>query len=185
MKKTILLPVLPILLALIAAGPSRAGSAGAAETPPGRSVFAYESPGGEKARAVSDSRRSETVVLSARSLPKGHRLREDDIYLAQVEGTRIPDGAIREAEEAVGKRLSRSIGPNLPIRERMLSETREIKRGRRVMLIAEANGLRISAPGETLENGRIDGYVKAVNLSSKKSVTGRLVDESTVRVDFK
>lgn len=185
MNKSIRPACLAILMAIMQAWPLQAGSAGAEEKTHVRSETGSDGSGVGNVKAAPAPRLSDTVVLSARSLPKGHRLREGDIYLAQVENARIPEGALREADEAVGKRLSRSIGPNLPIREPMLQETKEVKRGRRVTLVAEADGLRISAPGETLENSRIDGYVKVVNMSSKKTVTGRLVDEGTVRVDFR
>jgi len=59
-----------------------------------------------------------------------------------------------------------------------------VKRGRKVTLVAEGGGMRIATHGETRENAYVDDAVKAVNLASKRTVTGILVDENTVRVDF-
>ena len=44
--------------------------------------------------------------------------------------------------------------------------------------------MRIATSGETRENAYVDDVVKVVNLASKKTVTGILVDENTVRVDY-
>jgi flagella basal body P-ring formation protein FlgA len=53
-----------------------------------------------------------------------------------------------------------------------------------VTLVAESGGVRISTMGETRENAYIEDAVKVTNLSSKKTVTGILIDENTVRVAF-
>jgi len=57
-----------------------------------------------------------------------------------------------------------------------------VKRGQMVELIIGNEGFSISASGKTKEKGYVGKPVRAVNLSSKKVVTGVLIDESTVKV---
>jgi flagella basal body P-ring formation protein FlgA len=97
---------------------------------------------------------------------------------------RIPAGAIRDSKDAVGKVVNRSIGQNLPVLERDLASSGIVKRGRMVTIVAESGGVRVTTPGETRENAYIDAAVKVTNLASKKTVTGILIDENTVRVSF-
>jgi flagella basal body P-ring formation protein FlgA len=66
----------------------------------------------------------------------------------------------------------------------MLSDGDVAKKGKRVVLIAEAEGFAISAVGELRENATVGSIVRVLNSSSKKQVTGVLVDEETVRVEF-
>jgi len=80
--------------------------------------------------------------------------------------------------------MNRTIGPGLPVLSKHLAGSKLVKRGRRVTLVAERGGVRIATGGETRENAYVDDAVKVLNLASKKTVTGILVDENTVRVDF-
>jgi flagella basal body P-ring formation protein FlgA len=46
----------------------------------------------------------------------------------------------------------------------------------------ESGNFKITAPGEIKANSSVGRAVKAVNLASKKIVTGLLIDENTVKV---
>ena len=123
-------------------------------------------------------------MVASRRLWKGRPLAEDDVCLARTEIGKIPAGAFRDPKEVVGKAVSRSIGPNMPVLPQHVAGTKLVKRGRMVTLVAESGGVRISTMGETRENAYIEDVVKVTNLSSKKTVTGILIDENTVRVAF-
>jgi flagella basal body P-ring formation protein FlgA len=151
---------------------------------PGRTVFSMEYGNGVVVTATADVAAFEEIVVTARRLWKNRPLAEGDVCLAREELGRIPSGAVRELEAVVGKILNREVGANLPVLSRYLAGSKVVKRGKKVTLIAESGGMRIAAGGETRENAYVDDVVKVVNLASKKTVTGILVDENTVRVDF-
>jgi len=151
---------------------------------PGRTVFSLEYESGAVIAATADVTAYEEIVVTARRLWKNRSVEEDDVALARVEVGRIPAGAARDTAEVVGKVLNRTVGANLPILARHLAGSKLVKRGRTVTLLAESGSVRIATVGETRENAYIDGAVKVVNLASKKTVTGILVDENTVRIDF-
>jgi len=154
------------------------------KAPPGKTVFALFFKNGKKITATADIKAFDRILVSRRAFRKGYALQEDDFYETLMDVTRIPIGALKNVEEGVTKVLVRSIGANMPITDSMLSEATVVKKGHRVRLVAEYPGLSVSTKGEIRENGRIGDYVKAVNLSSKKVVSGLLIDESTVKVDF-
>ena len=151
---------------------------------PGATVFALEYGDGAVVVAKADIDAYEEVVVSSRKLWRDRPLAEDDVLLARMEVGRVPAGAFRDPREVVGKTMSRAIGPGLPVLPQHLAGSKLIKRGRVVNLVAERGGVRISTMGETRENAYVDDAVKVANLASKKTVTGILVDENTVRVDF-
>jgi flagella basal body P-ring formation protein FlgA len=151
---------------------------------PGPTVFTLEYGNGAVVTAKADVEAFEEIVVAARRLWRNRPVAEDDVYLARTEIGRIPAGAIRDPGEVVGKVMNRSIGPNLPVLSQHLAGSKIVKRGRRVTLIAESGGVRVATEGETRENAYVDDAVKVINLASKKTVTGILVDENTVRVDY-
>jgi len=151
---------------------------------PGPTVFTLEYKNGAVVTAKADVEAYEEIVVASRQLLKNRPITEDDVFLARTEIGKIPIGAVRDPKEIVGKVVNRSIGQNLPILHRHIAGTKFVKRGRMVTIIAESNGMRVSAMGETRENAYIDDVVKVTNLESKKTVTGILIDENTVRVSF-
>lgn len=151
---------------------------------PGRTVFAMEYGNGAMVTATAEVAAYEEVVVSARPLRKGKPVSEDDVCLARMEIGRVPAGAFRDVESVVGRTLNRSVGTNLPIVDRHVEASALVKRGRKVTLLVEAEGMRIAAAGETRENAYVNAAVSAVNTASKRKVTGILIDENTVRIGY-
>ena len=151
---------------------------------PGRALFVLEYKKGERVVATALVKAFDRIVVSGSSFRKGYYLQEGDLYMTTVEVGRIPKGALREIGKASGKVLTRSIIANMPVVENMVAEKPEVKKGQRVMIVAESKGFSITTLGEMKENGYVGRYVKAVNRTSKKTVTGLLVDENTIRVEF-
>ena len=151
---------------------------------PGPTVFTLKYKNGAIVTAKADIEAYEEIVVASRQLLKNRAIAEDDIFFARTAINKIPAGAVRDSKEIVGKTVNRSIGQNLPILQQHVAGSKLVKRGRTVTLIAESGGLRVSAVGETRENAYINDAVKVTNLASKKTVTGILIDENTVRVSF-
>jgi len=151
---------------------------------PGPTVFTMEYGNGAVVTAKADIDAFEEIAISSRRLWKDRPLAEDDVTLSRMAVGRIPAGAFRDSKEIVGKVMNRSLGANQPILPQQLGGSKLVKRGRKVTLLAMSGGMRIATSGETRENAYVDDVVKVVNLASKKTVTGILVDEYTVRVDY-
>lgn len=154
------------------------------KTPPGRSVFRFDFRKNRSITATAMVKAFDRVFMSRTAFRKDYVLRQGDIYPTLMETGRIPKGVIREEGRIIGKPIIRSIVPNVPITDAMVSETPIVKRGRTVVLCVESSGFSIRAVGETRQDASVGDYVKAMNLSSKKIVTGLLVDEDTVRVEY-
>jgi flagella basal body P-ring formation protein FlgA len=151
---------------------------------PGRTVFAMKYADGSAVRATADVVAFGEVVVSARALSKDRPLEEGDVYLMRREVAQIPAGAVTDPKSVLGKTLSRAIGPNLPLLDRYVEQSALIPRGRTVTLVVENGGMRITATGRTRDNAYVNDAVRVMNLASRKTVTGILVDENTVRVEY-
>jgi flagella basal body P-ring formation protein FlgA len=151
---------------------------------PGKTVFSLEFEDFRKLTATATVRAFDSIVVSRRAFRKGRTLQDDDVYTTLMDVRRIPAGAVKNIGQAAGKPLTRSIVANMPIVSGMLSETPLVKRGTRVTLLVEAQGFTITTTGETKENSSVGRTVKAANVASKRTVTGMLIDENTVRVEL-
>lgn len=152
--------------------------------PPGRSLFTIQYKNGEKLLVTANIKAFDWVVMSRRPQGKGYVLNEDDLYKTLMDVAKIPRAAIREVDEALGKTLRRSVMANSPLTKEMLAEGVAVKKGSKVMIIAESPSFVITTTGELRENGYVGSHVKAFNLSSKKTIKGILIDENTLKVEF-
>ncbi len=154
------------------------------KTPPGRSVFLLRFAGGGVVKASATVKAFDQVMMSRGAFPKGHMLMKEDVYAALLESARIPKGTIRRESGVFGKTLTRSIVASVPLTDDMVSETAVVKRGRRIVMCAEAPGFTVKTVGELKQDALVGEQVKVLNLASKKTVIGQLVDADTVRVGY-
>lgn len=154
------------------------------KAPPGKTVFTMEFKNGRKVEAAANVRVFERVVMSRRPMSKGSIFQEKDVYVMLMDIARLPSGFIENPDAVIGKQLTRSIVANKPILNSMVSNSLLVKKGQRVVVLAESTGLNISTIGETNESAYVGSFVRVINISTKKIITGRLVDENTVKVEF-
>lgn len=149
--------------------------------PLGKAVFALRY--GEKViRVRANVSAYENVIKSKRPFRKNHIIQEGDIYLERIDVRRMPGGAIEDPLVVLGKPLKRSITANVIITEDMIQNSRIVKRGRPVTLIVRYKGMTVTAQGKLKEKAYVGSVVKAINLSSRREVTGVLIDENTIEV---
>jgi flagella basal body P-ring formation protein FlgA len=154
------------------------------KTPPGRSVFHLRFADGRMIKASAMVKAFDRVMMSRGAFPKGHMLAKEDIYGTLLESARIPKGAIRLENGVYGKTLLRSIVASVPLTDAMVSETAVVKRGRRIVMVADAPGFSVKTVGELKQDAQVGEQVSVLNLTSKKTIMGQLVDVDTVRVGF-
>ena len=122
--------------------------------------------------------------MSRSGFRKGYVLKQNDVYTTLMETARIPKGAVREEDQVVGRPLFRSVVSSMPITDAMVSDKPCVKRGHKVVLVVESARFSIKAMGEMKQDAVAGENVRVLSPMSKKIVTGLLVDENTVRVEF-
>ncbi|UCH81541.1 MAG: flagellar basal body P-ring formation protein FlgA [Nitrospiraceae bacterium] len=150
--------------------------------PLGKAVFLLYSKKGDRVIVRANITAYGRIVMSKRSFRKGHIIGEDDVYVVKKDISKMPKGSLTGIDMIIGKSLKRSIAANIPVVENMIHTHQPVRRGKIVKLLIGNEDFSISATGKTKEKGYVGKSVRAVNLSSKKVVTGVLVDERTVRV---
>jgi len=152
--------------------------------PLGRAVFSFIFRNGEKVMVSAHVRAYERVVMSKRSLQKKHVLEEEDIYLSKMDIEKLPGNSVKAPAKIIGKALKRSINANVTIKEDMIEMSQSVERGKSVVLLLSYQGMVIRTDGKTKEKGYVGMPVRVINNSSKKVVSGVLIDENTVKVEL-
>ena len=97
---------------------------------------------------------------------------------------KLPSGVITDPEAVLGKRTKRAIGAKTALRADLIEFPPLVKRGDIVVIIAESKGLKITALGQVKKKGRLGESIPVMNYDSKKVLYARVLDASTVKVEF-
>ena len=125
------------------------------------------------------------VVVTRRPLRRRRQITEDDIEIREKNIAGLPSNVILDYEEVLGKRAKRDISANTVLRPDLIEFPPLVKRGDVVLIIAESNGLRVTALGMVKQReGRLGERIRVENIDSKRNVYGSVLDAKTVRVDF-
>lgn len=124
------------------------------------------------------------VLVATRAIPRHGVLRVEDVRLDRRDVAGLPPEAFRAAAGAVGKRATKVLSTGEVLMPASVEEPPAVRRGDVVTLVAEASGLRVTTRGEVKEEGRPGQVVRVRNLSSEREIYGRVVNGTTVRVEF-
>jgi len=132
----------------------------------------------------------QTVVRAARPIDRGAVLDKDNVHVERVALTQRMNGST--ADEMLGKKARRPLAPGNLIQERDVDKGSEkaqdpilIRPRDSVRLVARKRGLTvIVSSAEALQAGRRGDTIQVRNTTSKKIITGRVIDQSEVEVAF-
>jgi flagella basal body P-ring formation protein FlgA len=124
------------------------------------------------------------AVVTKRPLKRHQLITEDDVTLKKVDLSRVRSNVFSSYEEVVGKRTKTAIGVDVLLKTDHIELPPLVKRGDVVVIIAESEGLRVTALGEVRKRGCRGERIRVMNLDSKKGIYARVVDANTVTVDF-
>jgi len=124
------------------------------------------------------------VVVTKRRLRRFQVIKESDIEMKRMNLAGLPSNVVRNIDQVVGKRTKRLVNALEVLRNDMVEYPPLVKRGDVVTIIAESEGLRVTALGIVKERGHKGERIMVSNFDSKKEVYARILDSSTVEVDF-
>lgn len=124
------------------------------------------------------------VVVATRPVARGELVSAADVSVDRLDLSQLPRGVVSEVRDVTGHLARAPLVPYTPIRREQLESPAAVHRGDVVLLVAERNGMRITAPGEVRDDAGLGEQVRVVNRLSRKDVVGRVRDASTVTVDF-
>jgi len=124
------------------------------------------------------------VVISTKFLRSNSEISNDDIKLTRKWFNQVPVSAVTQIEDAVGKYLYGDVRANTEIKRSMLRSVKTIKRGKVVKMVLENGPMTIMTFGLCEEDGSRGDFIRVRNISSNKTVFARVLDGSSVRVEY-
>lgn len=122
------------------------------------------------------------VLVAGRSISSGEALTIDSLRYERMDIGRLMSGYYTDANKVLGLITRRAITPGLAINQYMIEKPIIIKRGSSVTLVARIGGLEVTAAGQALQDGYEGKIIPIQNLSSRKIVSAKVLDENSVQV---
>jgi flagellar basal body P-ring formation protein FlgA len=128
--------------------------------------------------------RFEEVVFTKHELSRGTLVAEQDLCMRKLNISKAPENVCMHVEDAIGKRIKQNMRAETFLRSSMLETPPMIYKGDRVKIVAGNGLLLVSAKGLAQTDGHMNQPIKVQNINSKRNIIGRVVDHSTVEVNF-
>jgi flagella basal body P-ring formation protein FlgA len=126
----------------------------------------------------------ESVVCARRNFKKGDTIQKDDFYVARKNISHLSSKTVTDIGKVVGLMVRHTIKKDSCIKEWMLEKPLIVKRGDMITILAESENLKVTAPGRVLVKGHMGELIRVQNAMSKKIIYARVINNSTVNVDF-
>jgi len=124
------------------------------------------------------------VVVARLPIRRGEIITEDKLRLMRKYIRNSFNDFFTRKRDILGKRAKTNIGVGEIIYRDMVEVPPVIRRGERITIVAESDTLKITAPGIAKQDGRIGEIIRVQNLLSKKIITGSVLNDHTVKVNF-
>lgn len=121
---------------------------------------------------------------SRRRLARHATIGESDVEVVEISRSRLPRGAILEADQLVGRLTTRSIPAGGLWREDWVRDVPAVARGEQVLLRITRGPLQIEAIGRAREEASPGERVRVLNVHSRREVVGVVGEDGAVDVSF-
>jgi flagella basal body P-ring formation protein FlgA len=115
-------------------------------------------------------------LIAARTVQAHSTLVAADMILVSAE---IPN-AVQSTEEAVGYDTVTVIFAGQPILLSEITRISYIERNQLIIIRYEQGGLLIETAGRALDKGTLGETIQAINLGSKKKISGKIIGEGKI-----
>jgi flagella basal body P-ring formation protein FlgA len=128
--------------------------------------------------------RFEKVVSPRRPLKRHSILTHDDLSMETRNVSKLPKNVVKTMADVVGTRLRRPVKAGTALLANMVEQPPLIEKGDRVTVVAESPTVTVTVPGIAQGKGFAGEQIRVKNSMSKKELIGRILNASTVAVDF-
>lgn len=124
------------------------------------------------------------VAVAAKSLSAGEVITADNIAFERRDIGRLLPGYFTELAKIEGLMVKRPMAPGSVLTENMLKKAVIITRGKPVTILAQIGNIQVMVAGTAMQNGSEGQFIQVQNTSSKKVIIGRVIDDTTVRINM-
>lgn len=122
------------------------------------------------------------VLVAQTTLVPGTQIEASHLSLANIDVNRLNHGYFQQSHQLLGKVIKRQVNPGKAITPYDIKSAKVVKRGERVTIRLDKQGMNISMAGEALEAGSLGEIIKIRNLSSNRIIEAKVTGEQQVQV---
>lgn len=122
------------------------------------------------------------VVVAKRNVIRGTVISDQDVQLVPKDISQLKQGYFSDLTQVTGQVATHTLYQGNPILPRSLTNQTLIRKGEQVSILAVDNTFKISMTGVALSDGALNDVIKVKNLTSKKTIEGRVSGKNEVQV---
>jgi len=122
------------------------------------------------------------VPVLTRALKSGEIVGTDDVMFVRMAASRVPKGAVGDADRLIGFSAKRQLRANLPLRESDVQKPVIVRKGDTVTMVFHAPGIELTSRGRAMTDGGMGDTVAVVNAQSLKQIDAVVIGSGAVNV---
>jgi len=138
----------------------------------------------ETLKVLAEVSATAEVVTAARNIRPDETIQAEDLAMATVQLPALVHDFVTDPELVLGKRATRPLRADTPVKLSAVSVPHVMKRGDQVTIEIKHGGLLIQASGTTKSDGQVGQSIIVTNLDSGKEIRGKVIGPGVVRVGF-
>lgn len=137
-----------------------------------------------RARVCASIEVYKQVLCASRGLRRGQIITPDDLTKATMPLSKLKTRYFQRPEELIGLAANHTLRPGQIITADHLTKPAVVKRGSRVIIVAESPAILVRVPGQVEEKGAVGDFVRVKNLGSRRVIIAQVMNSNTVKVNF-
>jgi len=124
------------------------------------------------------------VVISTGVIDRGATINASSLQQQETDITKSIRGFYHRIDQVAGMSAKRRIRTNQILSPDLIDQPQLVKRGEKVHIIANQDGIKAAMAGEALEKGGIGDVIRVKNISSGKTIEAKVVEAGVVTSTF-
>lgn len=122
------------------------------------------------------------VYVAARDIRLQEAVTAEQLRLERMDIGTLPQGYWRKGNKLTGWVAARNIAAGTPLHGAMLRRAMIIQRGAAVHILSRSGNVEVQVSGQALQDGYEGQWIRVQNQVSRKVITAKVIDETTVSV---
>lgn len=110
-------------------------------------------------------------VATAIPLAQGRNIASADVAMLRGDLATLPSGIITDPAQAIGRTVSISLPPGVPLRQDALRNQQSVQQGQTIRLVSTGHGFQVSTEGRALNNAS-EGQVVQARTAAGQVISG-------------
>lgn len=122
------------------------------------------------------------VVIAKEQIRLKELFSTDNLRYERADIGKVSAGYFTDMNKVIGLASRRSLKPGMVITDSMIAKPILIKRGSVINVVARVGSMEVTTMGQAMQDGVEGQIIRVQNVSSKKFISAKVLDETTVQV---